>query len=96
MKEENEGPKSDQRATTKPDRNRLGLWVVMDGRARFDTDEASIMEALHDSPRSDVPRKKARKMWAGHDACICFGEFKGKDKEGRDIISGFEYVEDVK
>ena len=77
-------------------RSPTGLWMVMDGRARFDTDEASVLEALCSGSRDNVPRKAASKMWSDHDAVLVFAPKIGVSKEGNDLLGEFEYVEDVK
>jgi len=83
-------------ANMKPDKAvsaRKGEWLVMDGRARFDTDEASIMEALGHGREDQPPRKAARSQWQGYDACLCFCP----DLPGNGRMCGpAEYVEDVK
>lgn len=48
-----------------------GEWLVMDGRARVDTDRASVMEAVGSGVRGQVPRKKVR-HWKDYDVCLCF------------------------
>lgn len=65
-----------------------GLWLVMDGRARFDVDEASILEAIH-GVREQVPNKSVQ-HWKQHDAVLCFAEDTGAPTPSRP-----EYVKDV-
>ena len=72
---------------------RKGEWLVMDGRARFDTDAASIMEALGHGREDQPPRKAARAQWNGYDACLCFcPDLPG----GGNLCGPAEYMEDVK
>lgn len=70
--------------------DKKGFWFVMDGRARFDTDRAVILEALCEGTRHNVPRKAAGREWKNHDATLCFAP------QGDDGVYGpAEYVEDV-
>lgn len=43
-------------------------WFVMDGRALFDTDAASIFEACGQTRPS---MKKLRRDWGDMEACLC-------------------------
>lgn len=78
---------------------RKGIWLVMDGRARFDTYEASIMECIGHGRRDQVPRKAARKTWKGHDAVLVFcpdiPRPKGTPVGKGEYVGSGEYVEDV-
>ena len=68
-----------------------GLWLVMDGRARFDTDDATVLECIGPGVLEQVPRKAASRDWHGYDAVLCFAPTTGKD-----TYETPEYVEDVK
>jgi hypothetical protein len=68
-----------------------GMWLVMDGRARFDTDAALVMEVLCNGVREQVPVKAARKMWRDQDAVLCFSPATAD----KGIYGVPEYVQDV-
>jgi hypothetical protein len=69
-----------------------GMWVVMDGRARLDTDAAIVCEVITTNGRRDqVPLKAARYCWRDHDAVLCFAPA----TSGRDVFGILEYVRDV-
>ena len=70
---------------------RKGLWLVMDGRSRFDVDDATILEACGQGREDNVPRNAASRDWSGHDACLCFSPANDDGTYGPS-----EYVEDVK
>lgn len=67
------------------------LWLAMDGRARFDTDAASILEVLCDGVLDQPPRKLARREWKDHDACLCYAI----KKPGQHALEPAEYLEDI-
>lgn len=69
-----------------------GQWLVMDGRARFDTDDAAVLEAMGPGVLEQPPRRAASKSWHGYDACLCFCR-KTPDPNRYAMA---EYVEDVK
>ena len=69
-----------------------GDWLVMDGRARFDTDAAAVLEAMGPGVLEQPPRKAAAKEWNGYDACLCFC----RATENSKVCEVAEYVEDVK
>ena len=68
-----------------------GQWLVMDGRARFDTDDAAVLEAMGPGVLEQPPRRAAAREWHGYDACLCF--CRATVKKNRYAIA--EYVEDV-
>jgi len=66
-----------------------GLWLVMDGRARFDVDVATIFEAQQGT--EDLPLWKwAKRNWSGYDACLCFAP---EIEEGK--VGPAQYVGEV-
>ncbi len=67
-----------------------GQWIVMDGRARYDTDAASIYEVLCQGSRDNIPVKAARKIWKGHDVVLCFAPIISAT-----MLGPMEYVCDV-
>ena len=69
---------------------RKGEWLVMDGRARFDTDDAAVLEAIGTGREDQPPRKAARKEWSGYDAVLCFCP-----RISPGMCGVAEYVEDV-
>ena len=68
-----------------------GIWLAMDGRARFDVDEATVLEVVCEGVRHEVPRKAAKRRWADHDAVLCFEP----KIEGSKTLGPTEYVEDI-
>jgi len=68
---------------------RKGVWLVLDGRARFDTDAAAILEAVG-AGTEDQPPRKAVRHWRGEDAVLCFCP--GIDEQTCDVP---EYKEEI-
>ena len=59
------------------------MWLVMDGRAAFDTDSATVFEVLDDGTRDDVPNADS---WRDHDACLCWAEYyEGSAENAKEI-----------
>lgn len=55
------------------------LWLVMDGRAAYDVDAASIMETWGEF--ADQPSmKKLRKSWGAHGCTLCRALVVNEDK----------------
>lgn len=71
------------------DKGLKGLWVVMDGRARYDPADATVLEAIGEGVLGQPPRRSCR-FWRGHDATLCFC----KKIDAKNVAAPI-YVEDV-
>jgi len=47
----------------------MSLFMVMDGRANFDIDRASVLECIGEVSLSEAKRQ-IKKGWSGHDAVL--------------------------
>lgn len=52
-------------------------YIIFDGRAMFDTDEAAILEACCEGGRREL--RKSLQFWRGHDAVLV--EYKADNGE---------------
>lgn len=68
-------------------------WFVMDGRAKFNTDDAVVFEALGTKKPSD---KKLKEDWGLMGAVLCRAKIISKSRSGDTQNCGdFEYVRDI-
>lgn len=68
-------------------------YFVMDGRAKFDTDDAAVYQALGTKQPSN---KKLRRDWGLMGAVLCRAAVTSKAANGNTTTCGdFEYVRDI-
>lgn len=68
-------------------------WFVMDGRAKFDADDAVVFEALGTKQPSD---KRLKRDWGDMGAVLCRAPITATSKNGDTTTCGdFEYVRDI-
>lgn len=68
-------------------------YFVMDGRAKFDTDDAVVYQALGTKQPSN---KKLKRDWGLMGAVLCRAPVTNKSVNGDTITCGdFEYVRDI-
>ncbi|EFH4993617.1 hypothetical protein JTX50_000875 [Escherichia coli] len=68
-------------------------WFVMDGRAKFNTDDAVVYEALGTKEPSN---KKLKRDWGFMGAVLCRAAITKKSQDGNTTQCGdFEYVRGI-